>query len=137
METRPLYGLDVMYTGVCKYYKEAIVKVQPHGPYKIAGNSMGTLIAYEIAYQLEQEGEIVEEVMSMDMPAVKLDVFKSYATAPSFNEKGNTLVAHVLGDYREVFEREFAAYIEELDEAILGAQNDVDLKTISRPCIHC
>jgi tyrosine aminotransferase len=149
METRPLYGLqmtdnaystankthpDDMYTGVCEYYKEAIVKVQPHGPYKIAGNSMGALIAYEIAYQLEQEGEIVEEVISMDMPAVKLDMFKSYATAPSYNEKGNTLVAHVLGDYfckdKEVFEREFAAYIEELDEAILGAQNDVDLKNI-------
>ena len=95
-----LYGNEAIIWARCYVHwsLEAIVKVQPHGPYKIAGNSMGTLIAYEIAYQLEQEGEIVEEVMSMDMPAVKLDVFKSYATAPSFNEKGNTLVAHVLGD---------------------------------------
>ena len=47
-------------------YVEQIRSVQPHGPYALAGFSMGGLIAFEIAQQLLQCGETVELVALLD-----------------------------------------------------------------------
>jgi acetoacetyl-CoA synthetase len=47
-------------------YVEQIRSVQPHGPYALAGFSMGGLIALEIAQQLSQRGEKVELVALLD-----------------------------------------------------------------------
>jgi acetoacetyl-CoA synthetase len=47
-------------------YVEQIRSVQPHGPYALAGFSMGGLIALEIAQQLLQYGEEVELVALLD-----------------------------------------------------------------------
>jgi len=43
--------------GLASIYIEAIRKIQHHGPYQLGGWSMGGLIAYEMAQQLEQAGE--------------------------------------------------------------------------------
>jgi acetoacetyl-CoA synthetase len=47
-------------------YVEQIRSVQPHGPYALAGFSMGGMIAFEIAQQLLQCGETVELVALLD-----------------------------------------------------------------------
>jgi acetoacetyl-CoA synthetase len=47
-------------------YIEQIRSVQPHGPYSLAGYSMGGLIAFEIAQQLLQCGETVELLALLD-----------------------------------------------------------------------
>jgi acetoacetyl-CoA synthetase len=47
-------------------YVEQICSVQPHGPYALAGFSMGGLIALEIAQQLLQRGEEVELLALLD-----------------------------------------------------------------------
>ena len=47
-------------------YIEQIRSVQPHGPYALAGFSIGGLIALEIAQQLLQCGEKVELVALLD-----------------------------------------------------------------------
>jgi acetoacetyl-CoA synthetase len=47
-------------------YIKQIRSVQPHGPYALAGFSMGGLIAFEIAQQLLQRGEPVELVALLD-----------------------------------------------------------------------
>src|ERR1700722_4168350 len=47
-------------------YIEQIRSVQPHGPYALAGFSMGGLIAFEMAQQLLQRGETVELVALLD-----------------------------------------------------------------------
>jgi acetoacetyl-CoA synthetase len=47
-------------------YVEQIRSVQPHGPYALAGYSLGGLIALEIAQQLLQCGETVELVALLD-----------------------------------------------------------------------
>jgi amino acid adenylation domain-containing protein len=44
---------------MAKFYLHNIRTVQPHGPYQLAGWSMGALIAYEIAGQLAAEGQTV------------------------------------------------------------------------------
>jgi acetoacetyl-CoA synthetase len=47
-------------------YIMQIRSVQPHGPYALAGFSMGGLIAFEIAQQLLQSGETVELLALLD-----------------------------------------------------------------------
>ncbi|WP_099138049.1 non-ribosomal peptide synthetase [Xenorhabdus szentirmaii] len=45
---------------------QAIRRIQPQGPYRLAGWSIGGLIAYEIAQQLIAEGETVEFIGMID-----------------------------------------------------------------------
>ncbi|MFE8605167.1 non-ribosomal peptide synthetase [Archangium violaceum] len=47
-------------------YVDAIRTVQPSGPYLLGGWSMGGVVAYEMAQQLQRQGEQVELVMLID-----------------------------------------------------------------------
>ncbi|HEY6802117.1 MAG TPA: amino acid adenylation domain-containing protein, partial [Pyrinomonadaceae bacterium] len=44
---------------MASYYLESLRNVQPHGPYSLAGWSMGGMIAFEMARQLDLQGEEV------------------------------------------------------------------------------
>jgi thioesterase domain-containing protein len=48
---------------------EDMRRVQPHGPYRLAGYSMGGAIVYEIAQQLRQRGEDVALIALLDCAA--------------------------------------------------------------------
>jgi amino acid adenylation domain-containing protein len=74
---RPFYGLQAR--GVAEhqmphtriedmaaYYLEAIRRVQPDGPYLLGGWSMGGVVAYEMARQLEAQGQWVALLALMD-----------------------------------------------------------------------
>ena len=50
-------------------YLEAIRKVQPHGPYLLGGWSVGGIIAFEIAHQLEAQNEQVSLLGIIDSTA--------------------------------------------------------------------
>lgn len=65
---QPIYGLQAVgldglapplesVPAMAARYVAEIRKVQPHGPYFLAGGSMGGAIAYEIAQQLSDDGE--------------------------------------------------------------------------------
>jgi amino acid adenylation domain-containing protein len=66
---QPLYGLQqvkildykssIGLESFAKDYVEAIKKIQPNGPYRLIGWSLGGVIAHEIAHWLEQQGEKV------------------------------------------------------------------------------
>ena len=49
-------------------YADAMQKVQPHGPYAIAGYSYGGIVAYELARVVESRGEEVKFVGLIDIP---------------------------------------------------------------------
>ena len=49
-------------------YAEHIRKIQPKGPYAIAGYSLGSTLAYEVAKVLEAHGEQVKFLASIDYP---------------------------------------------------------------------
>jgi amino acid adenylation domain-containing protein len=55
-EAEPLDGVEQM----ASHYLAAVRKVQPQGPYALAGWSYGGLVAYEMAQQLSAAGERVE-----------------------------------------------------------------------------
>jgi len=60
--TPPIASIRTMAT--C--YLAEIQRVQPRGPYFLAGGSMGGLIAYEIAQQLHEQGESIGLLAMMD-----------------------------------------------------------------------
>ena len=51
---------------VIQLYIEEIKRVQPEGPYRLGGWSLGGAIAYEIATVLKNQGEEVELLILMD-----------------------------------------------------------------------
>jgi amino acid adenylation domain-containing protein len=74
---RPLYTLDAAglragedpharIEDMAGHYLAAIREVQPTGPYLLGGWSMGGVIAYEMARQLEQQGERVDLLALLD-----------------------------------------------------------------------
>ena len=63
-DTTPIASLDTM----AAEYLDAILAAQPEGPYRLAGWSMGGLVAYEIARRLESLGRDVEQLVLLDAP---------------------------------------------------------------------
>jgi amino acid adenylation domain-containing protein len=64
------FGADGLPAGTVGDVADAIVgairRIQPEGPYAIAGFSMGGLIAYEVARRLEAGGARIERVIVLD-----------------------------------------------------------------------
>lgn len=54
---------------VARWMLEDMRRLQPHGPYHLAGFSLGGEFAYEMARQLRADGEAVELVALLDCPA--------------------------------------------------------------------
>ncbi|MGZ3240265.1 MAG: thioesterase domain-containing protein, partial [Burkholderiaceae bacterium] len=77
---RPFYGLQAaglsgeqppldQIAQMATLYLQAIRQIQPTGPYLLGGWSSGGVIAFEMARQLERDGETVERVVMLDTPA--------------------------------------------------------------------
>jgi amino acid adenylation domain-containing protein/non-ribosomal peptide synthase protein (TIGR01720 family) len=68
----PVYGLQSPEPPIedlqpmAAVYLEALRSVQPAGPYRLAGWSMGGLVAYEMACQLAEQGERVDLLALID-----------------------------------------------------------------------
>ncbi|NEQ70994.1 MAG: AMP-binding protein [Symploca sp. SIO2D2] len=77
---RPFYGLqskglngledcDDSVKAMASRYIDAIRSVQSQGPYHLAGHSFGALVAYEMACQLQTQGETIALVTLVDVGA--------------------------------------------------------------------
>lgn len=76
---RPLYGIqDPSVDGgrapydsieeMASDYIEAVRQIQPHGPYHLAGWSLGGIVAFEMAQQLAKQGETTGLLGILDTP---------------------------------------------------------------------
>ena len=71
MQARGLFGEDTPHDNfpdAARDYIAELRQVQPHGPYLLGGFSGGGLIAWEMARQLEAEGEEVALTVLLDTP---------------------------------------------------------------------
>lgn len=59
---KAIHGIENM----SRFYIELIKRVQPEGPYELGGYSLGGIIAYEVARQLQESGEQVKNVVMVD-----------------------------------------------------------------------
>ncbi|HVS00085.1 MAG TPA: amino acid adenylation domain-containing protein, partial [Thermoanaerobaculia bacterium] len=70
---RPVYGFqaqeDATLEEMAARYIRALREVQPEGPYSLGGWSMGGVVAFEMARQLEQQDEAVDAVVLIDSRA--------------------------------------------------------------------
>jgi len=57
------------------YYIDALRTVQPEGPYYLGGHSLGGWVAFEMAQQLQRQGQSVALVAILDTPAPELAHF--------------------------------------------------------------
>jgi amino acid adenylation domain-containing protein len=55
-------------------YIQELLTVEPNGPYLLLGYSLGGLIAFEIAQQLQAQGKQVDFLGLLDIPAPTIDV---------------------------------------------------------------
>ena len=87
---QPLYGLQSVgldgrhepltrVEDMAAHYIEEMRKVQPHGPYLLGGFCMGAYIALEIAHQLQEQGQQVALVASINTDG-------AWKTVTSFRE---------------------------------------------------
>jgi len=53
---------------MAKLYIREMRMVQPQGPYQIGGMCFGGLVAFEMAHQLTEQGQIVSQLMLLDAP---------------------------------------------------------------------
>ncbi|MFP2932031.1 alpha/beta fold hydrolase, partial [Pyxidicoccus sp. 3LG] len=85
---QPVYGLqsqglDGQQPPLCTLeemaalYVEAIRTVQPHGPYQLGGWSLGGVVAFEMARQLEARGEKVDVLALIDPSPATADRVKT------------------------------------------------------------
>ena len=83
LETVPFYGLQspdpadgapASVEAMAEHYLAALRTVQPEGPYRLGGWSMGGAVAYEMARQLAAAGEQVELLALIDSAAPAVDV---------------------------------------------------------------
>ncbi len=74
LEDRPVYALQAKglasracphrtLKGAARAYVREIQRHQPHGPYNLAGHSLGAWIALEMAHMLRARGEVVELIL--------------------------------------------------------------------------
>ena len=94
---------------------ESIRRVQPRGPYRLGGFSMGGLVAFELAQQLVQQGELVE-VLFLLAPTHPLHTAGTSRTRYPF--KRAPLLHRVAGRARRLVQgpgrRGFRAWLKEL-----------------------
>nr|WP_274518884.1 non-ribosomal peptide synthetase [Tumebacillus flagellatus] len=106
------------------YYLEGVRQVQPEGPYRLGGWSFGGVVAYEMARQLQAQGQDVEPLVFFD----------SYA--PENREQWNArseseVAADFAQDLLSIFQDEAAASQEEahviLERVLTQAQESGQL----------
>jgi amino acid adenylation domain-containing protein len=66
-----------------------IKRIQPTGPYTVWGYSFGARVAFEVAYQLEQSGDHVEQVflIAPGSPKVRAETAALHGDQPVFDNK--------------------------------------------------
>jgi amino acid adenylation domain-containing protein len=74
---------------MARFYILEMKAVQPHGPYFLAGGSMGGTIALEVAQQLKKQGEEVEKL-------VMFDTFGPNINIRSYDKKTRTFWKNIL-----------------------------------------
>jgi amino acid adenylation domain-containing protein len=97
-DEQPFYGLQVAPTNAQPFniidmasrYITAIRTIQPDGPYLLGGWSMGGIVAFEMAQQLQQQGHSVSKLILLDTTA------KTNDTAFTLNDNLEVLASFAL-----------------------------------------
>lgn len=62
------FGKDATVGTIAREFIERIRAIQPHGPYRLGGFSMGAVVSYEVAQLLLANGEEIKDLVLIDPP---------------------------------------------------------------------
>jgi thioesterase domain-containing protein len=102
-------------TELAAHHLRTLRRWQPRGPYLLAGHSSGGRVAFEMAQQLERQGETVARLVILDTNAPDPD-----------QDRPNRTEREVLADLVEVFEELGGVALGISREAILSEPNAED-----------
>ncbi|MEO2205373.1 beta-ketoacyl synthase N-terminal-like domain-containing protein [Paenibacillus pabuli] len=84
----PIEGIEAM----AAYYVQMIQSVQPEGPYDFGGLSLGGMIAYEVARQMQEQGETVNSIVMLESIYVDEAMREDWLTIPQGNLKKDRML---------------------------------------------
>jgi len=113
-------------------YVSAVQEKQPHGPYLLAGWSLGGVVAREMARQLQKEGEVVTKIVMID--SIYLGALEPIVKKEVAGAKEQWVRDGVLADHREAFRGEtnllLAAYTNAADLVLRYEPSHCSAKTV-------
>jgi 3-oxoacyl-(acyl-carrier-protein) synthase/thioesterase domain-containing protein/aryl carrier-like protein len=84
----PIEGIEAM----AVYYVQMIRSVQPEGPYDFGGLSLGGMIAYEVARQMQEQGQTVNSIVMLESIYVDEAMREDWLTIPQGNLKKDRML---------------------------------------------
>jgi thioesterase domain-containing protein len=97
------------------YYAEAIQTMQPQGPYYLGGWSMGGVVAFEMAQQLQRRGENVARLVVFDSQAL------GHAAVPEWVEQALMMLT-LTDNLEKIFGKKLKIPMEQLRSLAFGEQ---------------
>ena len=73
---------------ICDSFLDAIKTIQPSGPYLLGGFSFGALYAYEVMRSLLDQGQVIDQLVLIDMAVLKPPNPRISVTPPMLIEAG-------------------------------------------------
>jgi amino acid adenylation domain-containing protein len=134
---QPLYGLQhqsqdgkrALYTrveGIAEHYLKEICTVQPEGPYFLGGYSFGGMVAFEIAQQLQKQGQEVALLALLDPPSPGNGKF-----SPPINPGSINLLSNITSLRDEVYRHLHNLALLRLQEKLTYVLERVNGKIVS------
>ncbi|UKO99561.1 non-ribosomal peptide synthetase [Nostoc sp. UHCC 0870] len=99
-------GLPIFHTrieDIASYYIEQIRQVQPQGPYFLGGLCIGGVLAFEIALQLQKQGQKIEMLALLDSADVEVPKRTDYFTEQRLNRVTTMLKSNTYLKLHEQF----------------------------------
>ncbi|MCP5109194.1 MAG: amino acid adenylation domain-containing protein, partial [bacterium] len=117
---------------LAQIYVKEITQVQSHGPYSLAGWSLGGTVAFEMALQLEKMGETVSFLGLIDSPGPSLDSLQE-AVRFSKESESTWLREYLPGDSITEKIKEISG-IEEIWSKIVAyvEETGIEIETVKR-----
>lgn len=107
-------------------------EVQPAGPYRIIGHSFGGYVTYEMARQLEAEGDTVELLSIIDVDAVSTKII------PETEEDKIDLIMFIAGGVFEKYnlvKKPYPGWVYDIREQLSGLQTVEKIKIKLLSCL--
>jgi amino acid adenylation domain-containing protein len=118
---KPLQTLEEIAAQNIRWLKLA----QPGGPYKLIGHSFGSYVAYEMARQLEIEGERIDFISLMDVEANTRIKFRS-----SQSEKNELIVrvAAAIFERYGLIQEPYPSWVKDLEKRLMEKESIEDMR---------
>ncbi|HEY2491713.1 MAG TPA: non-ribosomal peptide synthase/polyketide synthase [Paenibacillus sp.] len=118
---------------IVELYLKEIIKIQPIGPYRLGGWSLGGAIAYEMARKLIGRGETVSLLVLMDTMLSKGSGYE-YSEEQAISEIEQIIFDNILASNKPGFTNIKERYAYVLEQAKLQEMipQDADIRTIER-----